>query len=291
MWISKEENIYLDPNLSDARKNFPSIFSPSSIYLSVIIPAYNEQKRMPIMLDETLEYLEKRSNNDKEFTYELIIVDDGSKDQTSKVGLNYSKKYSTEKIRVLTLLKNRGKGGAVKRGMMCARGKYLLFADADGATKFSDIERVEKSLKEIENINQYGMAIGSRAHLEDKAVAKRSPFRNLLMYGFHFLVTILGVRGIKDTQCGFKLVTRKSGQLLFPNLHIERWAFDVELIFVSQSLSIPVKEVAVNWTEIPDSKLSPFEASIQMTRDMIRIRFGYLFRFWTIDLNPSEDKL
>jgi len=288
LWISKDENAFVDPNLSKSRVNFPSLFGIPSVRLSVIIPSYNEEVRLPVMLEETIQYLENKLRNDSSQTYELIIVDDGSKDKTSQVALQYSKQYSTDKIRVLTLQKNRGKGGAVKRGMMVARGKYLLMADADGATKFADIERVEKSIKSIETKNELGMSIGSRAHLQTEAIAKRSALRNFLMHGFHMLVSVLGVRGIKDTQCGFKLFTRRSAQLLFPNLHIERWAFDVELIYVAQCLGIPVSEIAVNWTEIDGSKLTPFAASIQMGKDLLRIRAGYMFGIWTIDSNPSN---
>lgn len=90
----------------------------------------------------------------------------------------------------------------------------------------------------------------------------------------------MGVHGIQDTQCGFKLFSRKAAQLLFPNLNIERWAFDVELIFLAQFFKIPLSEVAVNWTEIPGSKLSPIEASLQIAKDVLRIRLFYLFGIW-----------
>jgi len=285
LWITKDEDQYVDP-LTSLRKNFSSLLSPPSVTLSCIIPSYNEEERLPIMLDETLEYLENRAKQETGFTYELVVVDDGSRDRTSEVALRYSKQYSVDKIRVLTLQKNRGKGGAVKRGMMVSRGKYLLMVDADGATRFSDLARVEKGLKDIEK-KDLGVVVGSRAHLEQQAVAKRSPFRNVLMYGFHILVSILGVRGVKDTQCGFKLFTRQTARLLFTNLHIERWAFDVELLYVAQSLQIPIAEVAVNWTEIPGSKLTPLAASVQMAKDLFRIRCGYMF-FWKINPNPSE---
>jgi dolichyl-phosphate beta-glucosyltransferase len=100
------------------------------------------------------------------------------------------------------------------------------------------------------------------------------------MWGFHFCVATLCVSGIKDTQCGFKLFTRKTAQLLFSNLHLERWAFDVELLYLAQHHSIPVCEVSVNWTEIPGSKLDPLRASFEMGRDLFKIRFAYLFGIW-----------
>ena len=103
------------------------------------------------------------------------------------------------------------------------------------------------------------------------------------MWGFHILVDSLCVRGIADTQCGFKLFTRKTAQLLFPNQHVERWAFDVELLFLAQTLRVPMVEVEVNWTEVPGSTLTPLAASVQMGKDLVRIRSAYLLQIWTID--------
>jgi dolichyl-phosphate beta-glucosyltransferase len=117
------------------------------------------------------------------------------------------------------------------------------------------------------------------------------------MWGFHFLVSFLCVKGIKDTQCGFKLFTRKSAQQLFPNMHVERWAFDVELLYLyathyeyltlgryaADARKIPMVEVPVNWTEIPGSKLSPLAASIQMAKDLLRIRLAYMLGIWKLN--------
>lgn len=113
---------------------------------------------------------------------------------------------------------------------------------------------------------------------------QRKWYRNVLMHGFHFLVDMLCVRGIRDTQCGFKLFTRKTAARLFPNLHVERWAVDVELLFMAQHyLKIPMTEVPVNWQEIEGSKLDPISASIQIGRDMLRIRLNYLTGWWRME--------
>ncbi|KAJ8930321.1 hypothetical protein NQ314_016870 [Rhamnusium bicolor] len=158
------------------------------------------------MLDECIEFLEKRiisSSLGSSFQYEIIVVSDGSTDETVKVANEYAKKLGTEKLRVLELENNRGKGGAVRLGMQSARGSLLLFADADGATKFSDLAKVESSLSNLINCDylkepviveeQLGISIGSRAHLEEEAVASRSFFRTILMYGFHFLVWLFAI--------------------------------------------------------------------------------------------------
>lgn len=269
---------------------FPSLHDPHSRELSVVIPAYNEELRMPVMLDEAMEYLEKRQKQNPSFTYEVIVVDDGSKDKTTEVALRYTRKYSADKVRVLTLVENRGKGGAVRMGTLSSRGKLILMADADGATKFCDIEKVEAGLNDL-NSRPENMAIscGSRAHLEKESVAQRSMFRTFLMYGFHFLVWFFCVRGIKDTQCGFKLFTREAALKTFSSLHVERWAFDVELLYIAQCFKIPIAEVAVNWTEIEGSKLVPFWSWLQMGRDLIFIRLRYITGAWKLQSPRKTD--
>lgn len=262
---------------------FPSINDPASVELSVIVPAYNEEERLPMMMDEALEYLEERKKKLKSFTYEVIVVDDGSKDKTTLTAQSYCNKYGSDKIRVLTLAKNRGKGGAIRLGMFSARGRYLLFADADGASKFSDFTKLENEMKNMKkDSSNRAVVCGSRAHLEEESIAQRSFFRTILMKGFHFVVWFLCVRGIKDTQCGFKLLSREAAVLLFSNLHVERWAFDVDMLFLAQYFNIPVGEVAINWTEIEGSKMVPVFSWIQMGKDIILIRLRYFLGAWKI---------
>jgi len=281
LWFPNEQS-YVDPHNASSRVEFPSLTDSPAVYLSVIIPAYNEEKRLPFMLDEALAYLSGRASRDTSFTYELIIVDDGSKDETAQVTMRYVQRETVSKFRLLKLAQNRGKGGAVKRGMLCARGKYLLMVDADGATKFSDIEKLEKGLQDVQT-NGMGIAVGSR-HLKDTNV-KKSLFRNLLTWGFHFITEFLCVRGVNDTQCGFKLFTRQSAFLLFNLLHIERWAFDVELLFLAQSLNMPIIEIGVNWNEIEGSKIDPFWDSLKMARDLVKIRLMYVLSIWKLDIS------
>lgn len=169
--------------------------------------------------------------------------------------------------------------------MLSARGRRMLFADADGATKFADLEKVEVEMRKLMPPDEWenpAIVIGSRAHLEKDAIASRSFFRTILMHGFHFLVWLFAVRGIKDTQCGFKLLTRSAAQHLFNLLHVERWAFDVELLFLAQSLKMPIEEVCVNWTEIEGSKITPVWTWIQMGCDLFLIWFRYAIGAWQI---------
>jgi len=274
---------YFLSRIGGERLRFPSIEDKPTIDLSIIVPSYNEEKRLPIMMDETLQYLEERQTIDKKFSYEVIVVDDGSSDKTSEVALTYTEKYSSNKVRVLTLQENRGKGGAVRLGMFSARGDLLLFADADGASKFSDLERLETEMEKINSQdNNLAVVCGSRAHLEEESIAERSLFRTVLMHGFHMLVWLLCVRGVKDTQCGFKLFTRPAAHLLFSNLHVERWAFDVDMLHIAQKLKLPVSEVGVTWTEIDGSKMTPVWSWLEMGKDLILIRLRYMLCIWTI---------
>ncbi|CAO1359626.1 unnamed protein product [Diamesa tonsa] len=275
----KEEEYYYDP-IAGEKKKFPSIEDEPTLELSVIIPAYEEELRLPVMLDECMEYLELKSKNNPKFNYEVIVVSDGSKDKTVECAMNYCKKYTSDKFRILDLIENRGKGGAVRLGMQSSRGKYLLFADADGATKFADYTKLEECMMKIREDD--AIVIGSRAHLEKESTAQRSFFRTILMHGFHSLVWFFAVKGIKDTQCGFKLLTRSSARTLFSIMHVERWSFDVELLFIAQSYKMPIAEIAVNWTEIDGSKVTPFWSWLEMGRDLILIWLRYQIGAWKL---------
>jgi dolichyl-phosphate beta-glucosyltransferase len=145
---------FYDPKAEGNTSSFPTIFEAASVYLSVIVPAYNEEARLGHMLEEALQYLERRATDTtgyspERFTYEVIIVDDGSKDGTVRLARQFTDRYGGDKVRVLVLPQNSGKGAAVKQGMLVARGKLLLMADADGATRFADMEYLERKLHEI----------------------------------------------------------------------------------------------------------------------------------------------
>ena len=244
------------------------------------------------------------------FVWEIIIVDDGSKDNTANIATELTQKESANRVRLLKLHQNSGKGAAVRKGMLRARGKYVLMADADGATAATEVVNVMDQLKSIET-DGLGIAIGSRAHLGDgSGSVQRSALRRFLMWGFHTFISILvgGGGGIKDTQCGFKMFTRQAAREIFSVLHIERWAFDVEIIFLAARKQIPMvvrthytnccnhsfstcvlanvclsalQEVPVQWQEMSGSKVDIIPATIQMARDIIVIRLCYSLGLWS----------
>lgn len=270
---------------------FPSVHDPASVTVSVIVPAYNEEGRLQSMMGPTLDFFGSKMKTESGFTFEVLVVDDGSSDSTADLVMDYVRKHTSERVRLLRLRPNQGKGAAIRKGMLRGRGKYLLMADADGATEISDFDNLWVRLKETEVTREdgrsYGIAVGSRAHLEQESKAKRAFYRTVLMKGMHLCVAILCPTDVKDTQCGFKLFTRAAAASLFSNLHLERWAFDIELIQLCPRLNIPIAEVAVRWQEIEgskliQSKLDIITTSLTMLRDMLCVRLCYSLGIWRI---------
>lgn len=254
--------------------------------LSVVVPAYNEEARLPGMLDETLSYLEARRSP---FSYEVIVVDDGSRDRTASIAFE----YASRRVRVHMMAQNAGKGAAVRAGMLSARGRRMLMADADAATAFDDVERLEAALGDGADV-----AVGSRAHLRDGGVVEdggegkgkggrvhtgRDGLRSFVSWVFNLVVVYVGgVSGCRDTQCGFKLYSRRAARVAFEGQHLDRWAFDVENLYRVQAAGLKVVEVPVRWSEVPGSKLSVVKATINMMWDMLRMRYHYTVGSWTV---------
>mmetsp|Transcript_10782 Transcript_10782/g.21635 ORF Transcript_10782/g.21635 Transcript_10782/m.21635 type:complete len:292 (-) Transcript_10782:1198-2073(-) len=266
------EETFADPQRG-TRRPFPSLFADSEVELTVVVPAYNEEERLAAMMDEALSDLTIFGH-----TFEVLVVDDGSRDATADVALGYTQRYGADTVRVLRLQQNCGKGGAVRAGAMRARGKFILFADADGATRFADFNNLMSALQELQR-DGLGVVIGSRYHLESKA--RRNFVRKFVSRAFNIYVeTVGGVQGIRDTQCGFKMFTRQAARVTFPSQHLTRWAFDVELLYLAQTARIPIREVPVQWMEIPGSKLGILKATWNMAKDLARMRYMYLSGTW-----------
>lgn len=252
----------------------------SSVDLTVVVPAFNETERLPVMMASTIDHLTSQTILDKR-TFEILVVDDGSTDGTSAAAIRLAAQYPKCNIRVVTLEKNLGKGGAVRHGMLYASGERLLMADADGASRIEDLELLWKAMDALVPDNGSAVVVGSRAHLvKSEAVVKRSFIRNILMYGLHTILRIVGVGHIRDTQCGFKLFSRSAAQQIFPAQHLPTWIFDVELLLLAKQLRIPVTEVPIEWHEVAGSKLNILTASLQMLRDLLIVRANHLLGRW-----------
>ncbi len=182
---------------------------------------------MPTALADTIKYFKGKVK------FEVVIVNDGSTDKTWDIILAQMKKYTDIDIIGINYPRNFGKGHAVIAGMKHTRGSLILMLDADGATEISDFDKLKSSLEQIKN-DDYAIAIGSRNHLVQEVVTKRAWYRNLLMNVNNFIVhNLIGISKIKDTQCGFKLFTRKSAHEIFFRMHLLRWAWDVEMLYIA----------------------------------------------------------
>jgi glycosyltransferase involved in cell wall biosynthesis len=235
---------------------------PAPFY-SIIIPAYNEAERIGTSLDRILGYIAE-----SRWSAEIIVVNDGSRDNTSQVVQEYSRRNPI--IRVLENPGNRGKGYSVRNGMLNASGQVVLFTDADLS---SPIEEANKLFAVIES-GEADVAIGSR-YLQSELQTRKQPLhRRMLGRAFNVaLRTILGLPYV-DTQCGFKAFNRKAVTTIFPNMKIERWGFDPEILFLARRYGLRVAEVPVSWAHDHRSKISPLRDGTRMLGELLRIRMN-----------------
>lgn len=242
-------------------------------FLSVIVPAYNEEHNVgKDKMSKMFEYLESR-----DYEYEVIFVDDGSNDKTAELLEDMTKKHNN--VRVISK-SHQGKANTVMAGMLAARGENRLFTDFDQSTPITEIEKMLPF-----RAMEYDVVIGSR---EVKG-AKRDEepwYRHLMGKVFNMTVKIFTIRGIQDTQCGFKMMSAKAAEELFSRLRVTNkktkyaftGAFDVELLFIAQKMGYRIAEVPVHWHHEDTERVNPIRDSIQMFFQVLNIRLYDLFK-------------
>jgi len=230
--------------------------------ISVIIPAYNEEKRILPTLEKVYDYFSRVQNMD----FEIIVVDDGSKDNTEKVVKNFAKDKS-KKVKFIKHKENKGKGAAVKTGVMEAKGDVILFTDADLSTPIEEFEKLKKAID-----RGYDIAIGSRGLPESKIVIPQPWYRRYIGKIFPLIVRIIVMKNFRDTQCGFKLFKKKIAKELFANLVTSGFAFDVEILYKALKNKYKVKEIPVKWYNYKESKVSILKAPFNMLKEIIKIK-------------------
>jgi dolichyl-phosphate beta-glucosyltransferase len=226
--------------------------------LSIIIPAYNEEERLPQSLERIGSFVAGQP-----YSTEVLVVNDGSQDNTAGIAGDFRRKYP-----FLSLIdkEHRGKGHTVKTGMMAAQGQYLFACDSDLSMP---IEEVSKFLPPA--LDGYDVAIASR----EVPGARRygEPFyRHIMGRVFNLIVRLLTVPGVQDTQCGFKSFRREVAQAVFPYQTIDGWSFDVEILFIARKYGYQITEVPINWYYMERSQIKPLTDTVNMLREVLRVR-------------------
>ncbi len=235
--------------------------------LSVVIPVYNESRRVGKTLEASFRYLKARK-----IKAEIIVVDDGSRDDTIQVVEKYKRLGTRNQVlKVLKQPMNRGKGAAVRAGALAAKGKTVLYMDADNATPLEEFENFRPEIKKGTEV-----LLGSRAADRKKVKIHQPLHREAMGRVFNLLVQLIATRGLWDTQCGFKAFSQKAAKTIFPLQTIERFGFDVELMFIARKHGFSIKELPVHWYDSPDSRVSVLKDSTRMFTDLLVIRWNDL---------------
>jgi len=234
----------------------------------VVIPAYDEANRLPRYLREVVAYFDGRDE-----PYEVLVVDDGSRDDTAERVRELAAEHPA--VALVSLPKNRGKGAAVRTGMLQARGALRLMADADGATSILEVKRLEAAVQ-----GGADLAVASRALADPSVVVRARHHRRLSGRVFIAITRALGVRQVVDTQCGFKLFRGGAADALFGALRTDGFGFDVELILRAEHRGYRIAEVPVNWTDQPGSKVGVLKDGPRMIAQILAARLRVARERW-----------
>lgn len=227
-------------------------------YLSVVIPAYNEEVRIVPTIGAIAAHVSGLG-----LPWELIVSDDGSRDNTVQV----VEELGLANLRVIKAPRNEGKGSAVRRGMLAARGQYVLFDDADNSTPIEEVGKVLHKLTD----EGYDIAVGSRAAAGAEEASK-GIVRRMMSGGLRWIVAAGFRIGVRDTQCGFKLFTQEAAQRLYKAQTINGFSFDLEILYLADKFGYRIAEVPVAWVDAPGSKVDPAKEVQRFLRDLLKIK-------------------
>lgn len=225
-------------------------------FLSVIIPAHNEENRLPNTLEQVIRFLDQQP-----FTSEIIVVENGSADKT----LNVAQQFAEQHKQVRVMQSERGKGAAVKHGMLEATGEYRFMCDADLSMPIEELAKF--ILPALENVD---IAIASR-EAKGSVRYNEPPYRHLGGRGINFLIQLLILPGLNDTQCGFKCFRADAAEKLFRKQTLSGWSFDIEILFIARKYGYRVQEIPIHWYHDSDTKVRALPDAIHMFQDIFRI--------------------
>ena len=231
--------------------------------LSVVVPAYDEEQRIGRSLDRVLAWSVERAR-----PLEIVVVDDGSRDRTAAL----VEGYAARGVRLVRLPANRGKGAALRAGVAASTGEQVLISDADFSTPIAEVDRLEPLLAEA------AIVLGSRATKDSRITVRQPAWREIAGKTFNLAIRLLGVAGIRDSQCGFKLLRGEVARELFAEMTVDRFAFDVELILLARERGYRVAEVGVEWLNDPASRVHLLRDGTRMLADVVRLRLRRLRR-------------
>jgi len=236
--------------------------------ISVVIPAYNEEVNILSTLEEVVSYLKSKFREN----WEVIVVDDGSRDNTANLVVSYIHKHNLDaNVKLLKNNTNKGKGFSVKRGMLEAKGILRLFMDADNSTK---IRELDKMLSLIDR--GYDIIVASR-RLPQSTIYHDQPFlRRFIGKVYHILVSLLLGLNLSDYSCGFKLFKREAADFIFSRQLIEGWIFDAEVLFIGNKANFLIKDVPVGWIHKDTTKVRPFKDALKSVFDILKIKLNHL---------------
>ncbi len=229
-------------------------------FLSVIIPAYNEAKRLPLTLIDIDKHLQ-----DQEYSYEILVVNDGSKDATAEIVRRFIP--IVDHLKLIDNSENRGKGAVVRQGMLAAKGNWRLFMDADNSTSIVEFNKMLPYLKQ-----GYEVAIASRDMKGSRTMPAQPWYKRFLGNIGNVVIQLLVLPGFWDTQCGFKCFSAEAVGKIFPQTRIVRWGFDVEALALAKRFGYKIKEIPIFWVNDPRTHVS-FRSYLQVFAEVVKVRW------------------